>query len=122
MYFIYFFSCLTEKNTMSYKDTDEYLMIFLRPTHFYAQSAYDLVSEPTTDLLLFYYPQYRCDNNLPLSMSIVANVTEIFAGRQSDLISLFTSVVCGSHGHYKCQHLRPMIITSFLLTLSCIIY
>jgi len=40
---------------MSYKDTDEYLTIFLRPTHFYAQSAYDLVSIPTIDLLLFYY-------------------------------------------------------------------
>lgn len=39
---------LKEKNTMTYKDTDEYLMIFLRPTHFYAQSAYDLMKRLAT--------------------------------------------------------------------------
>jgi len=34
---------LKENDTLTYKDTDEYLMIFLRPNKFYAQSAYDLM-------------------------------------------------------------------------------
>lgn len=34
---------LKEKNTLLYKDNDEYLTIFLRPTHFYPKSAYDLM-------------------------------------------------------------------------------
>ncbi|VVC45837.1 Cellular retinaldehyde binding/alpha-tocopherol transport,CRAL/TRIO, N-terminal domain,CRAL-TRIO lipid [Cinara cedri] len=34
---------LKEKDTLLYKDADEYLMIFLRPTKFYVESAYNLM-------------------------------------------------------------------------------
>lgn len=50
----FFSPYLTEKNELTYKDTDEYLTIFLRPTHFYAESAYNLVSKPTFKLLYYY--------------------------------------------------------------------
>jgi len=105
--FIYFFSCLTEKNTMTYKDTDEYLTIFLRPTHFYAQSAYDLVSKPTTDSLLLPTYPYRCP-----SSPCVENVTVIFPDRRSDPISLFTSSAewFSRPTGTKCQHIESIII------------
>ncbi|XP_025203441.1 alpha-tocopherol transfer protein [Melanaphis sacchari] len=39
---------LEERNELTYKDTDEYLTIFLRPTHFYAESAYNLMKRLAT--------------------------------------------------------------------------
>lgn len=42
---IFYTFCFAENDTLTYKDTDEYLMIFLRPHKFYAQSAYELVSK-----------------------------------------------------------------------------
>lgn len=43
----------TEKNTLLYKDSDEYLLIFLRPTKFYPESAFNLVSTRDTRTLSY---------------------------------------------------------------------